>query len=89
MAKKKEYADALREVLDTDIEFEKLLKDDLIELSQIISAILGEDEDNDNNSRAKPLNKLIDAGVDFVKDWDGPFIKNLREKAKKRLDSED
>lgn len=94
MHTKEEYADTLRDVLDTDIEFERLLKEDLVKLTEILNEIMRENQkDNNNNSNTdnknkSPLNKLMDAGITFAKNWDGPVVKNLRNKTKEKLESE-
>lgn len=92
--KKKDYGDALRDVLDTEIEFERLTKDDIIELTNIISNMLSggknDNETEEQKKQKKPLKTLVDASGEFLTEWNGPIITKLREKARNELiDSED
>lgn len=80
MTTKKEYADALREALDTDIKFEQLTKEDIIKLTNMFAypEILLEKLDIETESK-KPLDRLVDLGKEWVERSPGPVASTLRE----------
>lgn len=82
---KKDYEEAINTVLETDIEWSKLKKDDLVKFAQMLNEPeqlmekLGVEADSD----AKPFERAIDIGEKLGKKWvkhsNGPIAKRLRE----------
>lgn len=81
MTTKDEYGDALRELLDTDIEFEKMTKEDLIKLTEIFSnpGVLIEKLDVENAEKKITRERIIERGKEIIEDREGPVIDIVKE----------
>lgn len=78
MTTKKEYGDALRDALDTDINFENLTKEDLIKLTEMLAHPENLLEGLSGQSD-RPIDRVIDIGKSWYEKSPGPIAKTLRE----------
>lgn len=87
MASKKEYEKIFNELLGVNVKWSLLPKEDLAQLAVVFSnpevllKKLGYDDEIKNEAVKQ---KLMDAMKNFVRNYDGPIVKTLRELMLKR-----
>lgn len=80
MTTKKEFEEALNEALDTDIEWSRLKKEDLMEVATLFSHPEVLFDQLEYKSEAdKPVNKLLSLGEKWYEGSPGPVASTLRE----------
>ena len=91
---KEELAEALNDILDTDIKFTKLSYNELEQLAKALERLLIEKEKQESKEFSfKKLNKLkkllAQLGIEFLSNWNGPVVKALREIFLESLEKEE